>query len=99
MVLKGAGKVDGEGIAARLNSAEAGEALGGALDVALGAAPGAALEAASSASLGAASLGASLEAGGAALEGAEGALDDAAGELFGMEIWESMEEKGLIGST
>ena len=95
MVLEGAGKVDGEGIAARLNSAEAGEALGGAPDAALGAAPGAA----SSASLGAASLGASLEAGGAALEGAEGALDDAAGELFGMEIWESMEEKGLIGST
>ena len=93
--MEGAGKVDGEGTVARLNYAKA----DGALDAALGAAPGAALDAASSASLGAASLGALLEAGGAALEGAESALDDAAGELVGMEIWESMEEKGLIGST
>ena len=94
MVLEVAGKVNGEGMAARLRFAEAGEALGGALDDALGAAPGAALGAASSAS-----LGASLEAGGAALEGAEVALDDVAGEVLGMEIWESMEERGLIGST
>ena len=99
MVLEVAGTVDGEGMAARVRSAEASEALSVALDAALGAAPGAALEAASSASLGAASLDASLEAGGATLEGAESALDDAAGELVGMEIWESMEEKGLIGST
>ena len=94
MELEVAGKVNGEGMAARLRSAEAGEALGGALDAALGAAPGATLGAASSAS-----LGASLEAGGAALEGAEVALDDVAGEVLGMEIWESMEERGLIGST
>ena len=85
-----AGKVNGEGMAARLRFAEAGEALGGALDDALGAAPGAASSA---------SLGASLEAGGAALEGAKVALDDVAGEVLGMEIWESMEERGLIGST
>ena len=35
------GKVNGEGMAARLRSAEVGEALSGALDAALGAAPGA----------------------------------------------------------
>ena len=90
MGLEVVGKVNGEGMAARLRSAEAGDALGGALDAALGAAPGAASSA---------SLGASLEAGGAALEGAEVALDDAAGKVLGMEIWESMEERGLIGST
>ena len=94
MGLEVVGKVNGEGMAARVRSAEASEALSVALDATLGAAPGAALDAASSAS-----LGASLEAGGAALEGAEVALDDAAGELLGMEIWESMEERGLIGST
>ena len=90
MGLEVVGKVNGEGMAARLRSAEAGDALGGALDAALGAAPGAASSA---------SLGASLEAGGAALEGAKVALDDVAGEVLGMEIWESMEERGLIGST
>ena len=86
MGLEVVGKVNGEGMAARLRSAEAGDAL----DAALGAAPGAASSA---------SLGASLEAGGAALEGAEVALDDAAGKVLGMETWEFMEEKGLIGST
>ena len=94
-----AGKVNGEGMAARLRSAEAGEALGGALDAALGAAPVAALGAASSAALGAASLGAALEAGGAAVEGLDVSLDGVAGKVLGMEIWESMEEIGLIGST
>ena len=39
MVLEVAGKVNGEGMAARLRFAEAGEALDGALDAALGVAP------------------------------------------------------------
>ena len=43
MELEVAGKVNGEGMAARLRSAEAGEALGGALVAALGAALGATL--------------------------------------------------------
>ena len=97
MGLEFVGEVSGEGMAAKLRSAEA----GGALDVALGAAPSAALGAASGASLGAASR-ASPNAGGAALDGAAGvALDDAPSKVLGMETWEfiEIEEGGLIGST
>ena len=64
------------------------------MDAALGAVPVAALGAASSAA-----LGATLEAGGAAVERAGIVLDDVGGKVLRMEIWESMEEIGLIGST